>query len=99
MNYSEIRQNQTQFLSLTSLTVAEFDYMCSEFDIDWQRYYRYHTLEGKKRAFASYNEHGNSQLLGTSTKLFFLLNYLKSNRVGGPKFTAATSSQFQYFAE
>lgn len=99
MNYSEIRQNQTQFLSLTSLTVAEFDYMCSEFDIDCQRYYRYHTLEGKKRAFASYNEHGNSQLLGTSTKLFFLLNYLKSNRVGGPKFTAATSSQFQYFAE
>mgnify|MGYP000860384911 CR=1 FL=1 len=81
MNYSEIRQNQTQFLSLTSLTIAEFDYMCHEFDIDWQKYYRYHTLEGKKRAFPSYCEHGNSQLSGTCTKLFFLLNYLKTNNL------------------
>jgi hypothetical protein len=81
MNYSEIRTNQTQFLSLTSLTVSESAYLCSEFDTDWQKYYRYHTLEGRKRAFPSYNEHGNSELLGTSTKLFFLLNFLNSNNL------------------
>ncbi len=81
MNYSQIRTNQTQFLSLTSLSVSEFDYLCSEFDVDWQRYYRYHTLEGKKRSFPSYNEHGNSQLPGTSIKLFFLLSYLKTNNL------------------
>ncbi|WP_428668556.1 transposase family protein [Runella sp.] len=46
-----------------------------------KKYYRYHTLEGRKRAFPSYNEHGNSELPGTSTKLFFLLNYLKSNNL------------------
>lgn len=36
---------------------------------------------GQKQAFASYSEHGNSQLLGTSTKLFFLLNYIKTNNL------------------
>lgn len=41
----------------------------------WQRYYRYHTLQGKKRTIVSNKEHGNSQLLGTPTKVP-LFNYL-----------------------
>ena len=79
MDYITIRENPPQFLSLTSLEVSEFSWLLGHFTPRWESYYRYHTLEGKKRKIVSYHEHGNSLLKGTDQKLFFLLVYLKTN--------------------
>jgi hypothetical protein len=81
MNYIEQKQHEVNFLSLTSLSVIEFEYLFSHFEPLWERYYRYHTLEGKKRVIISYKEHGNSLLKGTEQKLFFLLVFLKNNNL------------------
>ena len=47
MNYTVISQNPKQFLALTTLKVSEFEYLLEHFTPQWEKYYRYHTLEGK----------------------------------------------------
>jgi hypothetical protein len=68
-----------QFISLTSLEVAEFELLLKSFQPRWERYYRSHTLEGGHRKHPAIKEHGNAALQGTEQKLFFLLVYLKTN--------------------
>ena len=79
MDYQVISKNEKQFLSLTSLQVIEFEELHSIFAPICEKYFRYHTLEGKKRKIISSKEHGNAILQGTVQKLFFLLVYLKTN--------------------
>lgn len=79
MNYVVLRERPTQFLALTSLLPAEFDDLLTDFAPAWERYHRYHTLDGHLRQFPAHRERANATLLGSDTKLFFLLTYLKSN--------------------
>lgn len=79
MDYQTLKQNQSQFLALTSLLPDEFDDLLAAFTPHWERYYRYHTLEGAYRQQPAYKERGNAALKGTPTKLLFLLTYLKTN--------------------
>jgi hypothetical protein len=79
MDIDALRQKPAQFLALTSLTVDEFDHVLTHFEPQWERFYRYHTLEGKPRNKPCFAEHGNATLKGTDTKLLFLLTYLKTN--------------------
>ena len=79
MNYKNIRTRPTQFLSVTSLNVAEFDYLLSTFSGRWRNYYRIHNIEGKKRKAPSLNPDKNTKTLPTvAEKLFFILVYLKN---------------------
>ena len=77
LNYEKVRKSAGQFLSLTSLYWEEFDFLCNEFETDWWKYYRYHTVRGKKRKVPLFQEHGSGSLSTTEEKLFFLLVYLK----------------------
>jgi hypothetical protein len=79
MEYSVISKNPTQFLALTSLHVKEFENLLEDFSLTCEKYFRYHTLEGKKRKIVSSKEHGNAKLQGSEQKLFFLMVYLKTN--------------------
>ena len=79
MDYQTLIQNRTQFLALTSLLPDEFDALLEIFSPQWERYYRYHTLEGTYRQQPAYKERANAMLKGTPTKLLFLLTYLKTN--------------------
>lgn len=79
MDYLALREKPRQFLALTSLEVAEFDELLLDFAPAWERQYRWHTLEGKRRQFAAHRERPNAVLAGSDVKLFFLLTYLKSN--------------------
>lgn len=79
MEYSVISKNSTQFLALTSLQVNEFETLQTEFRPVCETYFRYHTLEGKRRKIITSKEHGNAKLQGSEQKLFFLLVYLKTN--------------------
>ena len=79
MDYVALRAKPRQFLALTSLEVAEFDELLTDFASAWERYHRWHTLEGKVRQFAAHQERPNAVRAGSDVKLFFLLTYLKSN--------------------
>ena len=79
MNYLALRERPTQFLALTSLLPAEFDELLTAFAPRWERYHRYHTLDGQRRQLPAHQERANGTLPGTDTKLFFLLTYLKTN--------------------
>ncbi len=93
MLYTDIRENEKQFLALTSLQVAEFDTLLAAFAPCWERYYRYHTLEGHYRRIPAHQEHGNAKLKGTAQKLFFLLLYLKTNSLQEHQATSFGLSQ------
>ncbi|AMJ66116.1 DDE transposase family protein [Hymenobacter sp. PAMC 26628] len=58
--------------------MAEFDDLLTDFGPAWERYHRYHTLDGVRRRPA-HQERANAVLAGTDTTLFFLLTYPKSN--------------------
>ena len=79
MNYVALRERPTQFLALTSLLPAEFDDLLTDFTPRWERYHRYHTLDGDRRRIPAHRERANATIAGTDTKLFFLLTYLKTN--------------------
>ncbi len=79
MDYQTLKQNNTQFLAVTSLLPDEFDALLKLFAPHWERYYRYRTLTGAYRLQPIYKEHGNATLKTTPTKLLFLLTYLKTN--------------------
>ena len=79
VDYRGLRERPTQFLALTSLLPAEFDALLTAFAPRWERYHRYHTLDGERRRMPAHRERANTKLPGTDTKLFFLLTYLKNN--------------------
>lgn len=74
----ELKQNHTQFLSMTSLTVEEFELLHNTFESYCDDYFLYNTLQGKVRKKVCYQEQKNSSLKGSEMKLFFLLCYLKN---------------------
>ncbi|WP_345074531.1 transposase family protein [Hymenobacter fastidiosus] len=79
MDYLALRERPRQFLALTSRLPAGFDDLLTAFAPAWERYHRYHTLDGAKRRLPAHAERANATLAGSDTKLFFLLTYLKSN--------------------
>lgn len=80
MNYESIRNNPTQFLSLTSLLPQEFDLVLSYFEEEWYRFYKSYTSMGKRRKGLFYNyRKKTSSLPSVADKLFFILVYYKTN--------------------
>ena len=73
-----LKQNASQFLSMTSLTVEEFELLHDSFERYCTDYFFYHTLQGKVRKKGCYEEQKNACLRGSEMKLFFLLSYLKN---------------------
>ncbi len=89
MNYETIRNNPTQFLSLTSLLPQEFDLVLPYFEAEWYRFYKFFTSMGKRRKGPFFNYRKNTSSLATAAdKLFFILVYYKTNPL--QQFQAAT---------
>jgi len=78
MKYEKVRKNAPQLLSLTSLTVSEFEALLPSFKDHWDEYYSRYTLKGKLRERISYGRKtGKLPMIGD--KLLFILSYLKNN--------------------
>lgn len=89
MNYSTIRSNRKQFLSITTLFPEEFDFLLSYFSKEWFRFYRTHTLEGKRRKKVNWSPQKDTPTLPTvEEKQFFILSYYKQHAL--QEFQAAT---------
>lgn len=78
MNYEKSRLNLPRFLSLTSLTVSEFDELLPYFEANWLTFIERYNLDGTVRLRA-YSPRNESQLPSVAHKLFFILLYQKNN--------------------
>lgn len=74
----KLKENPSQFLSMTSLTVEEFELLHNSFEGHCTNYFFYNTLQGKIRKKICFQEQKNAYLKGSEMKLFFLLSYLKN---------------------
>ncbi len=79
--YKEYAEKPTEFLALTGYTREEFDALLPHYGknyYDWMKIYR---LDGKARGKRNYSDYKNSPLPTIEDKLFFILNYLKTNNL------------------
>lgn len=81
LKYDHIKDNERRLLGLTSLKQGEFEYLLAHFAPVCERYFRYHTYEGKKRKLPAFAPHKDEKLSDSSDKLLFLLTYLKGNQL------------------
>ena len=80
MDFKEIYQHPSRFLSLTTLYPSEFDELLPLFREQWYKFYRMHRLDGTRRKSCFDHFEKNTKTLPTvEDKLFFLLTYLKNN--------------------
>lgn len=81
MKYQDYAEKPTEFLALCGYTHEEFNALLAYFG---QRYYEWmqtHRLDGKARGKRKYSDYQNSPLPTIEDKLFFILNYLKTNNL------------------
>jgi hypothetical protein len=79
MNYQSILKNDKMFLSLSSFHVAEFEHLLLFFEPICENYYKWHTIDGKRRKLPRLKANAKERLPSSGQKLFFLMTYLKNN--------------------
>ena len=79
--YQDYADKPREFLALTGYTRAEFEALLPHFAEQFYEQMRTHRLDGKRRGKRKYSDYGNSPLPTIADKLFFILNYLKTNNL------------------
>lgn len=80
--YEQWVKNPTRFLSMTGLTVAEFERLLPRFELVHDEYLSKHEISGlKKRRFRRFVIYANSPLSSHAERLCFVLYFLKHNPV------------------
>jgi hypothetical protein len=79
--YQEYAEKPTEFLALTGYTRQEFDALLPHFRSRYYEWMRIHRLDGKPRGQRNYSDYQNCPLPLMEDKLFFILNYLKTNNL------------------
>ena len=79
--YQEYAEKPIEFLALTGYTRQEFDKLLPHFSRCYYDRMKTHCLEGKPRGKRTYSDYKNSPLPTIEDKLFFILNYLKTNNL------------------
>lgn len=75
MNYEKIRAKPTKFVTLTSMTEQEFDYLLPTFEFELKRIYR----KTSRHTVRLNSFKWRSELPSAADHLFFILTYLKEN--------------------
>jgi hypothetical protein len=68
-------------MALTGYTRQEFDALLPQFRMRYYERMSTHRLDGKPRGKRKYSDYKNSPLPTVEDKLFFILNYLKTNNL------------------
>lgn len=79
--YQEYANKPTEFLALTGYTHEEFAALLPHFHLHFYAHMATSRLDGKPRGQRRYSDYGNSPLPTGADKLFFILNYLKTNNL------------------
>ena len=82
MSYVTARENAARFRALTGITVEIFDSFLPYFADTHDEYFRWHTVDGRKRSgIRPHTIQRNSPLPGVAERLFFVLVVLKQNAI------------------
>ena len=71
---NKLKQNHSQFLSMTSLTVEEFELLHDKFEGYCEDYFLYHTIRGKIRKKICYQEQKNASIKGSEIVIFAFIS-------------------------
>ena len=77
MNYHNLKDKPTRFLSLTGWTLEEFLALLPYFSKHFLEFFEAQTLDGKPRKKRRYSTYKNSCLPSFEDKLLFILVYLR----------------------
>lgn len=80
MNYTDIRQNEKQFLALTGRTIEEFDAILVDFNGAFEHFIERYTLDNQPRT-RKYSPRNERHIPTIEDKLFFILVYQKNNHL------------------
>jgi len=78
VQFSDVQARPTEFLDLTSLTLAEFQQLVPPFEAAFQAHMATWRLDGKPRTARRFSVYQNCPLPTPEDRLFFLLTYLKT---------------------
>lgn len=79
--YQTYCNKPTEFLALTGYTREEFEALLPPFSTHFYQHMQTYRLDGKLRGKRGYSDYANSPLPTSEDKLFFILNYLKTNNL------------------
>ncbi len=79
--YQEYAEKPTEFLALTGYTRQEFETLLPHFRHHYYEWMKTHRLDGQPRGKRTYSDYQNCPLPLIQDKLFFILNYLKTNNL------------------
>lgn len=79
ISYDSVCGNARKLRQLTSLNENEFSYVLTYFALICEKYFYYHTYEGKRRILPRFKPQVNEKLPTSKDKLFFILFYLKTH--------------------
>jgi hypothetical protein len=79
--YQEYINKPTEFLALAGYTHEEFEALLPHFSTQFYARMPTYRLDGQVRGKRRYSDYKNSPLPRSADKLFFILNYLKTNNL------------------
>jgi hypothetical protein len=79
--YQAYAEKPAEFLALTGYTRQEFDALLPHFQASYDEWMKTHRLDGKPRGKRKHSDYHNCPLPLIQDKLFFILNYLKTNNL------------------
>ena len=78
VRFTDVQARPTEFLDLTSLTLAEFQQLVPPFEAAYHAHLAAWRLDGKPRTAHRFTVYKNCPLPTPEDRLFFLLTYLKT---------------------
>src|SRR5712692_6569214 len=78
VRFTDVQARPTEFLDLTSLTLAEFQQLVPPFEATFQAHLASWRLDGKPRIARRFTVYKNCPLPTPEDRLFFILVYLKT---------------------
>ena len=78
VRFTDVQARPTEFLDLTSLTLAEFQQLAPPFEAAYHAHLAAWRLDGKPRTARRFTVYKNCPLPTPEDRLFFILTYLKT---------------------
>jgi Helix-turn-helix of DDE superfamily endonuclease len=78
VRFTDVQARPTEFLDLTSLTLAEFQQLVPPFEAAYHAHLAAWRLDGQPRTARRFTVYKNCPLLTPEDRLFFILTYLKT---------------------
>src|SRR6266571_1018246 len=78
VRFTDVQERPTEFLDLTSLTLAEFQQLVPPFEAAYHAHLAAWRLDGKPRTARRFTVYKNCPLPTPEDRLFFILTYLKT---------------------